>query len=384
MWTEPGARDRRARRQRWTTRSGRRWRRATRSTSRSSCSARRSIGDEVLPDVRVQVPLSRVNRHGLIAGATGTGKTKTLQLLAGQLVGRGRPGLRRGRQGRPVRRRRARATRPTPTSSAAAQSLALDLPGGQGHPVEILSLSGKTGAHVRASVSPSGRCSWARSWTSTTPRPRSCRSSSATATTSTCRSWTSPTCGRPSSSWARTTASPSSRTWAASARRRLGVILRSIVTLEQEGADDLLRRARVRRGRPAAHHRRRQGHRDAARGRGRHGPAAPVLHVRAVDARPAVRAAARGGRPAEAQAGLLLRRGAPPVQGRLRGADGPDRAHRAPHPVQGRRASTSSPRRRPTSRRRSCRSWATGSSTRCAPSRPTTPTRCARPPARSR
>ena len=42
-------------------------------------------GDEVLSDVRVQVPLSRINRHGLIAGATGTGKTKTLQLLAGQL-----------------------------------------------------------------------------------------------------------------------------------------------------------------------------------------------------------------------------------------------------------------------------------------------------------
>ena len=43
------------------------------------------LGDEVLSDVRVQVALSRVNRHGLIAGATGTGKTKTLQIFAGQL-----------------------------------------------------------------------------------------------------------------------------------------------------------------------------------------------------------------------------------------------------------------------------------------------------------
>ena len=33
---------------------------------------------------------------------------------------------------------------------------------------------------------------------------------------------------------------------------------------------------------------------------------------------------------------------------------------------------------------RCCPSWATASSTPCAPSRPTTPTRCARPPARSR
>ena len=46
-------------------------------------------------------------------------------------------------------------------------------------------------------------------------------------------------------------------------------------------------------------------------------------------------------------------------------------------------ASTSSPRRRPTSRRPSSPSSATASSTRCGPSRPTTPTRCARPPAPS-
>ena len=49
------------------------------------------LGDQVFPDVRVQIPLSRINRHGLIAGATGTGKTKTLQLLAGQLSAAGVP-----------------------------------------------------------------------------------------------------------------------------------------------------------------------------------------------------------------------------------------------------------------------------------------------------
>ena len=38
-----------------------------------------------------QVALSMLNRHGLIAGATGTGKTKTLQLLAGQLSKAGVP-----------------------------------------------------------------------------------------------------------------------------------------------------------------------------------------------------------------------------------------------------------------------------------------------------
>ncbi len=37
------------------------------------------------PDAQVRVPLGMMNRHGLVAGATGTGKTKTLQVLAEQL-----------------------------------------------------------------------------------------------------------------------------------------------------------------------------------------------------------------------------------------------------------------------------------------------------------
>src|SRR4051794_36124358 len=48
-------------------------------------------GGELAADVRIAVGLSMINRHGLIAGATGTGKTKTLQLLAGQLSQAGVP-----------------------------------------------------------------------------------------------------------------------------------------------------------------------------------------------------------------------------------------------------------------------------------------------------
>jgi DNA helicase HerA-like ATPase len=44
-----------------------------------------------LPDVPVRIPLAMVNRHGLVAGATGTGKTKTLQVLAEQLSAAGVP-----------------------------------------------------------------------------------------------------------------------------------------------------------------------------------------------------------------------------------------------------------------------------------------------------
>src|SRR5204863_8392346 len=43
------------------------------------------------PEAVVQVPLAMANRHGLIAGATGTGKTKTLQVLAEQLSAAGVP-----------------------------------------------------------------------------------------------------------------------------------------------------------------------------------------------------------------------------------------------------------------------------------------------------
>jgi uncharacterized protein len=112
------------------------------------------LGDDVLPDVRVALPLSRVNRHGLIAGATGTGKTKTLQLLAGQLSAAGVPvfavdvkgdlsGV--GAAGDPA----------NPNVVSRSESLRWTFQA-QGHPVEILSLSGVTGAHVRASVSSFG------------------------------------------------------------------------------------------------------------------------------------------------------------------------------------------------------------------------------------
>ncbi|MER5196272.1 helicase HerA-like domain-containing protein [Streptomyces sp. NPDC002755] len=44
-----------------------------------------------LPEAPVRIPLPMLNRHGLVAGATGTGKTKTLQLIAEQLSAQGVP-----------------------------------------------------------------------------------------------------------------------------------------------------------------------------------------------------------------------------------------------------------------------------------------------------
>ena len=105
---------------------------------------------ELFNDTRVAVALSMLNRHGLIAGATGTGKTKTLQLLAGQLSKVGVPvfaadikgdlsGL--GLPGDPT----------NPKVQERAQSLAWEFQA-SGHPVELLSLTGKQGAQVRATV----------------------------------------------------------------------------------------------------------------------------------------------------------------------------------------------------------------------------------------
>ena len=51
------------------------------------------LGEETITNAIVKVPLKTLNRHGLIAGATGTGKTKTLQVLAENLSEKGIPVL---------------------------------------------------------------------------------------------------------------------------------------------------------------------------------------------------------------------------------------------------------------------------------------------------
>src|SRR6266581_1466252 len=40
------------------------------------------LDGEVIADAGIYLPLKTMNRHGLIAGATGTGKTKTLQMIS--------------------------------------------------------------------------------------------------------------------------------------------------------------------------------------------------------------------------------------------------------------------------------------------------------------
>ena len=49
------------------------------------------VDGDAVPEAQVRIPLGMLNRHGLVAGATGTGKTKTLQVLAEQVSAQGVP-----------------------------------------------------------------------------------------------------------------------------------------------------------------------------------------------------------------------------------------------------------------------------------------------------
>ncbi|MFI5261357.1 MAG: helicase HerA-like domain-containing protein [Candidatus Limnocylindrales bacterium] len=108
------------------------------------------LGGEVAAQAQVRLALAMVDRHGLIAGATGTGKTKSLQLLAGQLSDAGVPVFISDIKG-DVTGIAAPGDASDPRLQARLASLGLTFHPA-GHPVEFLSLSGQLGAKVRASL----------------------------------------------------------------------------------------------------------------------------------------------------------------------------------------------------------------------------------------
>jgi DNA helicase HerA-like ATPase len=91
-----------------------------------------------------------LNRHGLIAGATGTGKTKTLQVMAGQLSRAGVPVFIADIKG-DLTGLAAPGNTADPKLQDRVKSLSWAFQPAA-HPVEFLSLSGKLGAQVRATV----------------------------------------------------------------------------------------------------------------------------------------------------------------------------------------------------------------------------------------
>lgn len=107
----------------------------------------------VLPEPKIRIPLAMMNRHGLVAGATGTGKTKTLQLLTEQLSAAGVPVFVADIKGD-----LSGLAMPGLTSDRVTQRAA-DIawtwtPAGV--PVEFVSLTGKLGVQLRATIASFG------------------------------------------------------------------------------------------------------------------------------------------------------------------------------------------------------------------------------------
>ncbi|MHB1177215.1 MAG: helicase HerA-like domain-containing protein [Daejeonella sp.] len=107
------------------------------------------LDGEIIAGAEVNLSLKMMNRHGLIAGATGTGKTRTLQLIAEQLSDAGVPvfmldvkgdlsGLNQPGQANARLEERAAALGRTYEPA--------------GFPVELYSLSGELGAQMRGTV----------------------------------------------------------------------------------------------------------------------------------------------------------------------------------------------------------------------------------------
>ena len=110
-------------------------------------------GGAVHPEPLVTIPLAMLNRHGLVAGATGTGKTKTLQLIAEQLCAQGVPVFLADVKGDLSGIGAAGAPHPKVDERASATGFRW-APAAM--PVEFLSLSGAKGAQLRATVSSFG------------------------------------------------------------------------------------------------------------------------------------------------------------------------------------------------------------------------------------
>jgi len=117
----------------------------------------------VVPDAhaRVRVPLSMMNRHGLVAGATGTGKTKTLQLLAEQLSAKGVPVFLADLKGDLSGIGVPGEASPKVTERAKAVGIPFTQ---TSCPVEFVSLTGSNGIPLRATVSSFGPLLLARAF----------------------------------------------------------------------------------------------------------------------------------------------------------------------------------------------------------------------------
>jgi uncharacterized protein len=107
----------------------------------------------ILPEAKVNLPLRMMNRHGLVTGATGSGKTRTLQLMAEQLSAAGVPVFMPDMKG--DLSGMAKAATPNDKINERATALGITYTPSE-FPVELFSLTGKLGAQMRATVTEFG------------------------------------------------------------------------------------------------------------------------------------------------------------------------------------------------------------------------------------
>lgn len=106
-----------------------------------------------VPGAEVRIPLKTLNRHGLIAGATGTGKTVTLQIIAENMASKGIPVLLMDLKGDLSGIAMPGASNPKIEERHAAIGIPYHA---EGTTVELLSLSEQKGTRLRATVSEFG------------------------------------------------------------------------------------------------------------------------------------------------------------------------------------------------------------------------------------
>lgn len=111
------------------------------------------LDGKAVTNAHVRIPLKTLNRHGLIAGATGTGKTKTLQVIAENLSEKGIPVLLMDLKG--DLSGIAQPSPGHPKIDERHEQIGLPFEA-KGFPVEIMSLSEQDGVRLRATVSEFG------------------------------------------------------------------------------------------------------------------------------------------------------------------------------------------------------------------------------------
>lgn len=108
---------------------------------------------EAIPNLHIKMPLATINRHGLIAGATGTGKTKTVQVFAEALSEKSIPVLLMDIKGDLS----GIAAEGISNPKIEERHLKIGLPyQPKKFPVEFLTLSDESGVRLRATVSEFG------------------------------------------------------------------------------------------------------------------------------------------------------------------------------------------------------------------------------------